>query len=121
MTEQFGLDFISAPTYRQLARREFVMRRAAENIALFRVGFQPWLEKHLDLWECYEAEANAVWNEGFKHYASRTIWELMRHRTRHRERGSEFKLNNNWAPSLARLYLTLYPEREGFFETREAA
>lgn len=121
MSEQLAIEFVSALAYRQIARREFVLRRVAENANRFRDGFPEWLEKHMTLWEHYEREANAVWHEGFRHYASRTIWELMRHHTRHREQAGEYKLNNNWAPCLARLYLVLYPEREGFFELREAA
>lgn len=102
-------------------RRSLVLRRVSENPARFRPGFGVWLAQHYELWEHYEREANSVWGEGIRHYASRTIWEVMRHHTRHREKSGEYKLNNNWAPCLSRLYLLLYPERDGFFETREAA
>jgi hypothetical protein len=121
VSDQLAIDFTAVAPAVRIGRREFVLRRVAENANRFREGFPLWLEKHMTLWEHYEREANAVWGEGFRHYASRTIWELMRHHTRHREQASEYKLNNNWAPCLARLYLLLYPERDGFFETREAA
>jgi hypothetical protein len=72
----------------------------------------------MELWEHFEAAASEAWDEGFRHYSSRTIWEVMRHRTRHRERSGAFKLNNDRAPDIARLYLLMYPDRAGFFETR---
>lgn len=108
---------LAPEAYRHVARRQLVLRRVAINAASFRSDFPPWLEKNIELWEAFEREANIVWSEGRKHYGARTLWEVMRHHTRHREEG-EFKLNNNHAPDLARLYMLMYPERDGFFELR---
>jgi hypothetical protein len=112
------VDFVSAPAFRQVARREFVLRRAAERTADFRADFQEWLAKNMALWERFEREANQVWNAGRRHYSSRTLWEVMRHHTTLAELDSDFKINNNFAPDIARLYLVMYPDRPGFFETR---
>jgi hypothetical protein len=30
----------------------------------------------------------------------------------------DFKINNNWSPYYARVFMRIYPEHEGFFETR---
>lgn len=99
-------------------RRALILRRVAVNAATFRPDFPEWLDPHFELWEAFEHEANTVWAEGHRHYGARTLWEVMRHHTRHRERSGDWKLNNNRAPDLARLYRLMYPERDGFFETR---
>jgi hypothetical protein len=112
------VDFVSAPAFRQVARREFVLRRVAERAADFRADFPEWLAKNMPLWERFEREANQVWNAGRRHYSSRTLWEVMRHHTTLAELDSDFKINNNFAPDIARLYLVMYPDRPGFFETR---
>lgn len=123
MTAQLGIDFdapatLAPETYRLAARQQFVLRQVAGFADRFQPEFIEWLRSNLTIWEQFEADANEVWNEGFKHYGARTLWEVMRHRTRHRERAGEFKLNNDRAPDLARLYLLMYPDRDGFFETR---
>jgi hypothetical protein len=119
-----GLGFHAAPAplpaeaYRLLARRELVLRRVAVNAVRFRPDFPAWLETNMALWESFEAQANAIWSRGRRHYSSRTLWEVMRHETLLREAAGDFKINNNFAPDVARLYLLMYPERDGFFETR---
>lgn len=121
--QQLGLPMlsgsdVSAEVMRHAARRQFVLRRVAENAPDFRPDFPEWLKVHLPLWEAFEREANQVWAEGHRHYGARTIWEVLRHETRHAEKSGDFKLNNNRAPCLARLYLLLYPDRPAFFELR---
>lgn len=115
---QMALEFISAPALRQVARRQYVLRRAAENADGFRPDFPEWLQRNMQLWERFEREANQVWDCGRRHYSSRTLWEVMRHHTTLAETDSEYKINNNFAPDVARLYLVMYPDRPGFFETR---
>ena len=121
MSEQVAFDFVSAPAYRQVGRRQFVLRKVFEHRERFRADFPGWLEKNMHLWEAFERAADAVWRAGRRHYSSRTLWEVMRHETTLRSTDDQFKVNNNFAPDVARLYLTLKPEREGFFETRGRA
>lgn len=120
---QPSLDFdgpatLSADAYRRLARREFVQRQVAAFRDRFRPDFGEWLGKNITLWERFEREANHVWATGRTHYSSRTLWEVMRHHTALAESDSDFKINNNYAPDVARLYLLMYPDRAGFFELR---
>lgn len=85
----------------------------------FRPDFGAWLELNWMLWLVFEKEANRVWNRGRRHYAARTIIEWLRHETALQEGPpSEFKINGNYVPDLARLYLVFHPERDGFFELR---
>lgn len=86
----------------------------------YRPDFARWLAVNYAIWERFEREANKVYDRGRRHWSARTILEYMRHETALRENEGELKLNNNRAPDLARLYLTLYPERSDMFELRES-
>lgn len=121
MSTQLDIDFISAPAYRQVARHEYVLRVALERHEQFRDGFYDWLRSNFRVWERFEREANAIWTSGRRHYSARTLWEFMRHETALREKDGDFKLNDHWPPSCARLYVMLYDDRAGFFETRGKA
>lgn len=85
----------------------------------YRADFALWLSTNWPIWERFEREANAIYASGRRHYSARTIGEFIRHETALRE-GGEFKINNVRFPDMARLWLTLYPERDGFFELRES-
>lgn len=101
-------------------------RRLALNVLVranprqFRSDFIDWLEVNFSIWTAFEIEASRMWNKGRKHYSARTIAEWIRHDTSAREAANEygFKLNNSIVPDLARLYLLVHPDRDGFFEFR---
>jgi hypothetical protein len=104
---------------RALQERERVVDRAAGQAWHFRPDFIDWLRANFTVWQGFERQANAVYDIGRRHYSARTIGEFLRHETMLRASADgAFKLNNNRWPDLARLYLMLYPEREGFFELR---
>lgn len=86
----------------------------------FTRDFAPWLEANWKVWEAFEREANKVWDSGRRHYSARTIGEYLRHQTTLSEKPNEhgFKLNDHAWPNLSRLYLLMYPARDGFFERR---
>ena len=86
----------------------------------YRHDFRDWLADNFHIWAAFERAALAVWDRGRKHYSAQTIVELLRHESVLREApGSEWKINNNVRPDLARLFMAVYPECAGFFETRE--
>lgn len=118
MSEQLSIDF----AFRQVARRQFVLRKVEGQAWKFREDFPAWLEKNLAIWERFEREANAVYAAGRHHYSARTIGEFLRHETAlAAQDDGEWKLNDHRWPDLARAYLMLYPERDGFFELRGRA
>lgn len=80
--------------------------------------FAGWLAANLHVWRAFEREADRVWIRGRRHYSARTILEHLRHETALADSGVEFKLNNNVAPDLARLYRLRYPARADLFELR---
>lgn len=84
----------------------------------FRPGFAAWLASNRHVWRAFEREANRVWNRGRRHYSARTLIEYLRHETALADDGRDWKLNNNHAPDLARLYRLTHPDRAGLFELR---
>ena len=99
--------------------KDFVMAMVVKQTPWhFRQDFPRWLSENWSIWKRFESEAHKVYAMGRKHYSARTLIEFLRHETMVREADGEFKLNNNAAPDLARLYVTLYPERTGFFDIR---
>ena len=101
-------------------------RRMVSNVILqanvdhFRKDFHEWLEKNWAIWEAFEAQADRTWNRGRRHYSARTIIEWIRHETSMRESPNEngFKINDHYTPDLARLWVLIHPDRDGFFERR---
>ena len=125
---QMGIDFtapIAAPApdhYRdpetERAHMAFLMIDTYPE--KFRSVFRSWLRMNWRVWVRFEAEANKIWARGRTHYSARTIGEYLRHETiLNEEPEGEFKLNDHYWPDLARIYVCLHPEREGFFETRK--
>ena len=87
---------------------------------LFRREFDEWLLPNWDLYLRFEAEANRVWSRGRRVWSSETIVQYLRHETMIRDVIDEdFKLNEKWTSSLARLYVLLNPSRKTLFEFRE--
>lgn len=84
----------------------------------YRPDFADWLSENAHIWSAFCREANKVWSRGRRHYSSRTIIEYLRHETALADAGGKFKVNNNYAPDMARLYSESFPERASFFETR---
>lgn len=119
MSEQVGFDFISAPTYRQLARHEFVLRKVQEHGDKFRYLDIDWLQKNWPIWEAFDAQATRVWLAGRRHFGARRIGEFLRYESALREVDSDgFKCNDHLWPDAARLYVILNPERADLFEFR---
>lgn len=83
----------------------------------YRPGFYHWLLHNYEIWKRFVAEADKLRALGRPHYSARTIIEYLRHETMLRD-GTEYKVNNNAAPSLARLYMAVRG-CPGFFELRE--
>lgn len=123
---QIGIPFESSCPSReailQAGQRQYVLRRAAERLGEFRADFYYWLRLNLHVWERFEQEANRVWEAGRRHYSARTIGEVLRHETAlAAANDGEWKLNDHRWPDLARLYLAVHRDRDGFFELRGRA
>jgi hypothetical protein len=84
----------------------------------FPAEFLLWFPDNQHIWVAFVSEASKVINAGFKHYSARTIIHVLRHHSALIERGSEWKINNNISPYLARLFALCYPQHKDLFEYR---
>ncbi len=103
----------------QLAFEPRELRAIRERAEQYRPDFAGWLVRNMPLWRRFCAEADRIWVRGRRHYSARTIIEYLRHHTALADPGDvAWKINGNYVPDLARLYLQLNPQREGLFELR---
>lgn len=80
--------------------------------------FLMWLPDNLHIWNAFVDQAMKIIGRGYKHYSARTILEFLRHHSALEERASQWKVNNNVQPYLARLFDLVYPEHMGLWEYR---
>lgn len=112
-------DFCTTPTPQQVDRyRERIMAHVRRHPELFREEFATWLEENLHVYRGFSGEAWKVRGCGRTHYSARTIVEVLRHNSMLREATGQWKLNNNYAADLSRLFMLDNPTCAGMFETR---
>lgn len=104
----------------QMTFGQATMDAATHHADTFRTDLTEWLATPVNfaVWSSFVYQANAVWNKGIRHYSARTIGEYLRHHSAMSDSGTDFKLNDHLWPDLARLYMLMNPQREGFFEFR---
>ena len=92
-------------------------------LALERKGYPPgffhWLSKNPSIYRAFKRKAILMAGRR-KHYSARAILHAIRWETDLRERNATFKVNNNWTPGMARLFMSQHPEHAGFFRCRDS-
>lgn len=84
----------------------------------FRPGFADWLVNNWSIFEAFMREALRVARfDGIEHYSAHRIIEYLRHDTVLRS-GEDFKINEAWTSSMARLFAHMNPAHVGLFEYR---
>lgn len=124
MSAQLQLDGITPAAARPppvITRQERVLQLVLQHAQALRYVGVDWMRANWKIWEAFEREADDRYREGQRAWGSRTIGEYIRRETRIQEQGGKFKVNDHIWPDLARLYLMLKPERDGFFELRGRA
>lgn len=106
------------PPPRPIDRKPEVLLTITLSEDKYRPGLREWVDENWSIWLRFEFEADKVRERGRRHYSARTIGEYIRHSTALKEKGGAFKVNDHIWPDLARLYLTLHPSAQGFFELR---
>lgn len=92
---------------------------ARSNPADYSVGFLEWINANQHVWAAFEREAMRIVRKGYKHYSARTVLEYLRHHSNVAEaQPSDWKINNNYTPDLARLWATMHPRHAGLFSYR---
>lgn len=76
--------------------------------------------KHPEVWDYFVLFTFEKINQGYKNYSAMGIWQRLRWELDGGADGqSEFKINNNYVPYYSRRFMTMYPQHDGFFRTRE--
>ncbi len=102
-----------------MTEREQILELAAYYAEDLGADFIEWLDENFHVWQAFVSEAFKVRAKGFKHYSARTIVHVLRHHSAVAEEGSEWKINNNHSPYLARLFDLRYPQAAGMWEYRK--
>ena len=78
-------------------------------------------KKNPQIWELFDAIAKWLIKKGIKRVGFATIEERIRwlHWVRTRDDNSGYKLNHNYVPYYARLWLELNPSHGGFFKLKK--
>lgn len=92
----------------------------------YRLDFLTWMPKNWHIIVAFFHQANRVWDSGRRHHSARDICAYLRHESAISEALSKssinpqgFKISNNASPYLARLYLAIFPDRDGLFQLNE--
>jgi hypothetical protein len=78
----------------------------------FKEGFDDWLWDNLSIQRAFDAEALKVAATGRQSYSTGTIIEYLRHYTFLRQTNSEYKLDQNWGSSMARMFIHMHPQHK---------
>ena len=88
------------------------------NKSKFRGDFLDWMADNGHVYLAFEERANRLWDCGRTHFGAKSIVEHIRFDTAISEVGGEFKVNNTFTSSMARLYALLNPSRASLFTLR---
>jgi hypothetical protein len=81
--------------------------------------FIRWHSEHRDVWESFEQFSLAAAGAGRRHYGAMAILNRVRWHAEIEKRSDDFKVNNNWAPYYARIFVWKYPELSDLFSTKK--
>lgn len=77
-----------------------------------------WFIKNWHVVEAFENEALKIIAKNRNHYSARTIVEVLVHQSAVAEIEGDYKIGNDNAPDLARVFVVLHPEHVDFWEYR---
>src|SRR5210317_391777 len=102
------------------------MTKAQQNVIDFPrdtypAGFWRWLTENEHIYDAFKIEAIRMALTGRKRYSARTIVELLRWQSDLKDSDKTFKINGNYVPGMARLFMQEYGERfPNFFQLRDS-
>jgi hypothetical protein len=77
-----------------------------------------WFIENWHVVEAFEAVALKLISMNRDHYSARTIVEVLVHQSAVKEINGTYKIGNDNAPDLARVFVVLHPEHVDFWEYR---
>lgn len=87
-----------------------------------RIAFERFHASYPEVFALFERFTLEAIAAGATDCGAKAIWERVRWETRIREKRSDaecFRLNNNYTPYMARLFIQRHPEFDGLFATRK--
>jgi len=85
----------------------------------YRHDFVFWLSENRETWQAFVDKAIQASKRGHKQrFAAKAILEVLRWESFVRDADKTFKVNNNYAPDMARLVMDCKPELKGYFQIR---
>lgn len=81
-------------------------------------NFKRWAITNWHIYRAFERRSLRLINLGFRHGGAREIVENIRWQSRLAEKQSEYKINNNHTPWLARAFSELNPRHRAFFRVK---
>ena len=84
-------------------------------------NFDNFISANPQVWDLFIRFTLERISKGFKHYGAREVLQRIRWEVDSLEKGSGYKLNNNYSPWLARKFHAEYPQHKDFFRMRDAA
>ena len=70
----------------------------------YELWFQQWMEDNWSIWRDFHSRASELQRAGQLHYSAMTLVGVIRYETDLREKHGHFKIRNEAAPRMARLY-----------------
>ena len=70
----------------------------------YELWFQQWMEDNWSIWKAFHRKAYTMQCSGRKRYSAMTLVGVIRYETDLREKHGHFKIRNEAAPRMARLY-----------------
>ena len=77
-----------------------------------------WFIENWHVVMAFEEVALQLVGMGREHYSARTIVEVLVHQSAVKERNGTYKIGNDNAPDLARVFVVLHPQHVDFWEYR---
>ena len=77
-----------------------------------------WFITNWHVFQAFESVALQLIELGRTHYSARTIVEVLVHQSAVREIAGDYKIGNDNAPDLARVFVVLHPDQVDFWEYR---
>ena len=80
--------------------------------------FEQYNSENPEIWKQFKETTLNTIKRGFKHYSSKSIFEIIRWHKGGDLKTDAFKINNNYTCFYARKFMEEFPQYNGFFRTR---
>ena len=99
-----------------------VLRKMDDSEYDYSLAFTSWLRKNHSIWQGFARKALYAYRGDHKQrFGAKAILEILRWESFVSDADKTFKINNNYAPDLARLVMDCKPELRGYFKIRGSA